>query len=907
MNGKAYGSGYFGNWFYDEHGLPAYDYQCNQLVDERAKTFTNTRLRNPIEHFHQIGNDRLVAIASNFGYVQVRQDEGGPKILNDYHPDNFQYAGGFGYLVSDDECICTFYNGYSEFKRIFGVGYFRKIISSKNYNVDQIIFAPYGDDPILISQVTIENKSGTPKSLRWIEYWGYQLYQLSFRHTIYAAIKKDLGYVVDFRREFSKRFRQKIEQLNGKGMIVKSIFKGYSISDKIKWFMLQILASTIAKKILGGKIKFPSKEIGFEDLTPPPVFLVSLNGSVDNLIVDAKKFFGDGGVFHPDGLRYKIEFEPEKVEHCALMLEKRFTLAPHEKCTLYFAYGYLPEGCNLDYLIKKYEAGLKDLWQKSSIEWDKRRIKFVSDESWVDRELLWHHYYLRSNLTFDTFFKEHILSQGSVYQYIVGFQGAARDPLQHLLPLIFTDPHIAKEIIRYTLKEVQPTGEIPYAITGHGAIMPSLFKPSDLQLWLLWATTEYILATKDTAFLEEKVRMYPNSKGISKEEIVYNILDLAYRYLVNKIGRGKHGLLRLSNGDWNDGIVVEYVPEEELNEVKKDGESVLNSAMAVYVLKKYAEVLDMIGKYSVANDVKKLADALKNAVFEQWTGKWFKRAWLSERLGWVGEDRLWLEPQPWAIISEIIDGEKLNMLLKNVEELVRKPSPVGAILLSKCIESTKSLPGVATNGGIWYSINGTLIWALAKTGNPSAWDEWKKNSLAMHAETYPSIWYGIWSGPDTYNSIYSKYPGATYFNENPENKKSPYGLSGLNWTDFPIMNMHSHAWPLYSLMKLINIEFTKEGVTIDPSIPKQDYSIESPLIGFKKSLEGYSGWYNPLVKGRYKIEIKLSKEELNKIFLVEVNSAEKDVILKDGKVIIEGETVEDGIRWKIILKKEKRD
>ncbi|MBC7091930.1 MAG: hypothetical protein H5T50_08520, partial [Nitrososphaeria archaeon] len=515
----------------------------------------------------------------------------------------------------------------------------------------------------------------------------------------------------------------------------------------------------------------------------------------------------------------------------------------------------------------------------------------------------WHNYYLRSNLTFDTFFKEHILSQGSIYQYIVGFQGAARDPLQHMLPFIFTDPIVAKEIIRYTLKEIQPAGEIPYAITGCGAIMPSIFKPSDLQLWLLWAASEYILATKDTGFLNEKIRMYPTFNGIQKEETVFSLLKLAYGYLVNKIGKGRHGLLRLSNGDWNDGIVIEYVPKKDLEEVRGEGESVLNSAMAVYVLKKYANILSMMGYHELSNNVNKFAEDLKNAAIKQWTGKWFKRAWLSEKLGWVGEDRLWLEPQPWAIISEIVDKEMLDVLVKNIEELVRKPSPIGATLLSECIKSTKSLPGVATNGGIWYSINGTLVWALAKTGNPSAWDEWKKNTLAVHAETYPSIWYGIWSGPDTYNSIYSKYPGATYFNQNLSKERNPYGLNGLNWTDFPIMNMHSHAWPLYSLMKLLNIEFTCEGVSIKPCIPKKEYSIESPLLGFKKSLNRYSGWYNPIAKGTYKLEVELPKEEIGRVSQIKVNGVKRELKIEKEKIIVEGETLEDGIKWEIVLKK----
>ena len=107
-------------------------------------------------------------------------------------------------------------------------------------------------------------------------------------------------------------------------------------------------------------------------------------------------------------------------------------------------------------------------------------------EGWVDRELAWHNYYLRSNLTYDSFFKEHILSQGHVYQYVVGFQGAARDPLQHALPFIFCEPYIVKDVLRYTLKTVTPEGVIPYGITGSGMYMPSPFKPSDQELWLLW-------------------------------------------------------------------------------------------------------------------------------------------------------------------------------------------------------------------------------------------------------------------------------------------------------------------------------------------------------------------------------------------------------------------------------------
>ena len=103
----------------------------------------------------------------------------------------------------------------------------------------------------------------------------------------------------------------------------------------------------------------------------------------------------------------------------------------------------------------------------------------TESEPWVERETAWSSYYLRSGITYDSFFREHILSQGAEYQYIAGLQGAARDPLQHALPFIFSDAEFVREIIRYTLKEIQPDGSIPYGIVGSGVPMPCRYRPSD--------------------------------------------------------------------------------------------------------------------------------------------------------------------------------------------------------------------------------------------------------------------------------------------------------------------------------------------------------------------------------------------------------------------------------------------
>ena len=88
----------------------------------------------------------------------------------------------------------------------------------------------------------------------------------------------------------------------------------------------------------------------------------------------------------------------------------------------------------------------------------------------------------------------------------------------------------------------------------------------------------------------------------------------------------------------------------------------------------------------------------------------------AHHLGWIGEDQLWLEPQPWAIIGGAATPEQRKTLVAALDELVRKPSPIGAMLLSQGDPAMASPAGVLTNGGVWPSINGTLIWALGAGG-----------------------------------------------------------------------------------------------------------------------------------------------------------------------------------------------
>jgi hypothetical protein len=892
---KPYGSGYFGTWIEDEFGLPAFQYTCDQARDPNAVTEVNPGMLSPTEHIHQVGNDRIIAIASNYGHVRVRQDEGAPKFLNDYAPERGAFSGGFGYLTDGKSTLSTFYPGNAKsFDRIFGIGYFRKKLTAQNYGVDQVIFAPFGDDPVLISQVTITNNASAEAPLRWIDYWGCQLYQFSFRSFMESSSGKNMH---ELRRDFGARFESSFRKLgDGSGLRESKQFEGRDPAEEQQFTATVAALEKGQNTFLAPPDKNAPKLASFDDLNPPQTFLLSLDAPMDDFSANGKAFFGSGGSEHPSGLDRPLDGDLSySGPQSALLLERKVVLKPGESRTLTFLYGYLPSGADLDSLATKYRRTAATALEDSSKQWKKSGMRFsVESEPWVKRETTWNHYYLRSGLSYDDFLHHHVISQASIYQYVMGFQGAARDPLQHSLPFLFSDPEIVKDVLRYTLKEVRPDGSIPYGIVGHGMPMPvTSDQSSDMPLWLLWVTSEYVLATRDLAFLEAKV--VPIYGVRAEGETVRNLLTRCYRHLIDDVKTGQHGLMRMLRDDWNDGLENAWVPQALQQECVEKSESVVNSAMAAYVLDYYALMLTYAGDDGrITTDIRKKAEEHRNAVQQQWAGKWFRRAWPGPTMGWLGEKGLWIEPQPWAMIGGAASEEQTTALLKAIDQELRKASPIGAMQISDSPDRVtngvwKTEPGTQVAGGVWPSLNQTLIWALARVDGAMAWDEWKKNSFASHAEVYPQVWYGTWSGPDVLNSALSKHPGETTGGK-------PFG-----WTDFPVLNMHTHACPLYSAAKLLGLEFTEKGVALAPKLPLETFRFDSPLLGLVKTAKGYEGWYNPSVRNTWGVRLSLSPDEAKHLQHAEVNGMRIHLRMNQGVIEMRGEGgAGSAFRWSLI-------
>ncbi|MER6003666.1 hypothetical protein ABT120_34190 [Nonomuraea angiospora] len=404
----------------------------------------------------------------------------------------------------------------------------------------------------------------------------------------------------------------------------------------------------------------------------------------------------------------------------------------------------------------------------------------------AEREIPWHAALLTGAACADGVLGGHTLDQGSCYSFRHGFNGAARDPLQHALPLVYIEPDLALSVLRNTCAWGGPDGDLPYALGPDKRPWTDLFRPSDQNLWALWLAAEYLSATGDEAAFRADVPYHPvhETPGVPLLEN----LRRQFRFFAEVVGRGEHGHVRILNADWNDMAITESgVPREVMI---ARGESVLNSAMAAWVLPRYATLAERLGDQATAAEARKLGEELRDLVAGEWNGRWYRRAYGPGAV--VGDDDLWLEVQPWAILCGAAPPERAVELLRTIQRTSAADSPLGARLRWPAADAY----GPGGVGTIWYAINMTLVWAAAEHLPDLAWDWWRRMTLAAHTAAYPDVWEGTLSGPDAYLAPETGRPGRTW----------DLAEVGVAMQAYPVANLHSHSQPLLAYLRLLGVE-----------------------------------------------------------------------------------------------------
>lgn len=883
--------GLFGEWFSDEFGLPAFNFTCDEHRSAQIPRYSRKCrdsamasgqagpfAEDPTTAIFHIGNDRLVVLLSTHGYAQVREDQGGAKLLNDVSPAQSQFGGGLGYLVdaATGRLLLSTYHAAKApqltVERHYGVGYARRRVqasqqagSAAGLEMEHRLVVPFGSDPIVISQTVLVNRGSHPLQLSYYEVWGGAMWQMAYGQ--------------------SSKQRRAFQDQNYVAAV-------QSLSDS---FGLTLQQRYNGSHAAGAPPGAAAANATLYDEAPPLTFFCNPyeHDVTTETACDAHAFFGAGGAAQPAfGMQCG---DLHRQSDSALILRRNVSLAVGEKLEFAFAYGVVQSSPAT--LISKYSFGLtrgNELLTQNGLTWRSHLPDMrVAGDATMSREVSWHHAMARQTLTYSSYFNEFVLDQGTAYRYSMGFQGAARDPLQHVLPFIHTDGSVVRSVVRSTLKELTApklwkagdlVPNLPYFVIGHGIVGPPDgavigARPSDEELYLLFTVSEYVLATRDTAFLLENVTAYNSTVT----RTVLGALVDCFLYIKDHIGVGRHGLMKMQTGDWND-VFVQEAEDSGLTraQVIQSAESTANAAMASFVLPRFADVVELASQHAQQDDIlspiirelRRFAVSQTTALRRHaWNGAWISRAWIpvnnSEQFpgGWACtngfDNRLCLEPQPWALLASewsqadvnttVLSSDQATTLVASIESRLCVDSPLGCTVLSKVFSRNKLMRGAAAsgqheNGGVWASQNHPLILALAHLKPELAYKEWVRNSRATQAQHFPSYWAGIWSASDVVTS-----------------HLSTDGYEGCqSWPAMPVLCTHPHSWPVYSAARLAGLTFDKAGMRVHPALPLAlgDYSWTSTLASVRRNQTGelewqFSGHWAPLRRERCSLQLDL--------------------------------------------------
>jgi hypothetical protein len=738
-------------------------------------------------------------------------------------PTPFAYAGGYSYVDNGAEVWATAFRyrpKRAQTRRVFGIGYFETETVYQNVRVHRKVYAPHGNDPVLLADVQIENLGAMPLELRHYEYWDVNVHQLRLEwlRTGGFGVLND-----DERRKLNRYFTSHVDWQEDCSAL------------RFKQELKQPLPPQVVPPDAPSDI----------DWYPAHVFLADLSGKPDAFYVDKQRFFGTGGARCPDAVRQHqpgnqlpLDLSGDFIPYC-MVLRHDVHLQPGERCRLRYAYGIVQPGETLSFLDPYRQPS--EPAQNTVTRWKDDLVYFSTGEDPVlHREMAWHTYNLLSATVYNAFHKTYLVPQGSSYLYLHGADGAPRDQALFVLPLTYINPELARDMLRLIMRITDAaTGQIPYAFAGYGFISDGMgihTRPSDLDLFFLLALSEYLAATGDLHFLAEEVPFYPpNSAPQGTGITVLDHVRVALKHLFEEIGVGENGLIKVGSGDWSDSIVLETSLQDgpgpfgvTYNNSKQQGESVPNTQMALYVLPLLAEIIrpcdsqlaDYI--YDAPSQPNRI-ERLRVAVMRQWNEKgWYNRAILR---GFSNQpivlDHFNLEAQVWALISGLpAAANEEAALIAEIEQFLDDPSPIGAALVQ--------------GGMVWPAISQLLTWAYVRRQRPRlAWRSLNRTTFAMHAHIYPNIWFNTWSGPDGINGTTADLPGGTW--------TSPI----TPMTDFPVMNANQDALALLGLLRTCGVEpaIRGDGLRICPGVPRERFTLQTPLLQIEVTPTAIRGQY----------------------------------------------------------------
>jgi len=432
-----------------------------------------------------------------------------------------------------------------------------------------------------------------------------------------------------------------------------------------------------------------------------------------------------------------------------------------------------------------------------------------------------------------------------------------RDTVQDMLGIIHSIPEEVRERLELMITGQTSTGGAmpvvkPFAHNPGSEKLPAEKEyRSDDCMWLFNTIPAYVKETGDISFYE-KVLPYADSG----EDTVFSHLKRAIQF--NLDHSGKHGFPCGLSADWNDCL-----------ELGIDGETTFVAFQLRYALKTYIEIAGLLSKpdevYWAEANLKTLDENIERYA---WDGEWYLRAYRADGLKFGSKENdeasIFLEPQPWAVISGHTSMEQSKRLLDVVNK--RLSTDYGLMICDPPVEKTDPRvikarlfnKGMKENGSIFQHTQSWVVIAETLIGRGGRAYEYFRKFMPSAYNTKAEI-------RQTEPYVYAQFTCSKY---------SPrYGASRLPWLS------GTASWAYYTAAQyVLGIQPDYQGLRIDPCIPP-DWKEIKISRRFRKNN------FNILIKNESGVEKGVKKITVNGIN-IEGNLIPINMMKEDNDVIV---------------------
>ena len=838
----ALGSGHAGAWQIDAAGLPAYELRIDQRCDP-AGAHWSPRPRPQRDPIHVVGDGLgTVAMAHASGGVDVYTQDRGHKwpvridTWDDPDHPGFppQLGGAIGYVVVDGAVHSTRFedlpieDALARQRRTFGVGYVETTTAiDDDLVVTRRTFAAAGTRA-LVTEVTIENAGAAARDIGVVELWDVNLAELPIELVTSDLLNPQVTTLIEQRRrDLAARFHH--DAAWDPAARVASIATaadappvGPDDVSEVDWYPETLWLAPV------------------DDDAPDAVWLAD-----DELWPDRDRA-PPVAAAAPGDTSPRRRALPGANQPGVLALRVPVAVPAGGRVVRRFAFGVVPHDGDPIAAATAVRAaaptgdGAADAWRPRLV-W--AAFPGLPAAGALQRELAWSSYAMQALATVDAYHGTRLLGQGGSYKYIHGIDGAIGDLAIFADAVLPIDPELAADTLAYALSTQHGPGELtpwryPYATTGVGAYSDAAryTMRSDAYFLLPSTIARYVAFTRDAAFLDREVAYWPVAAGATGT--VLDHLARTYQFARDTLGLGARGLVAMGTGDYADGVLQTATEPA----TPTGTSSVYNAGFVVMGFGLLHDVLAPRDR-ALADAVETLRASQATALeAEAWNGRWYERGFVDSGHP-LGADRLFLEPQVLPILAGLTSPGRRAALLDLVDDQLE--TSIGAVSTIALTPSDGGDVDAPQIGGVWPVANAWLTEAYAIEDPARGWDSLIRNTLFRHASVYPALWYGIWTGPDSFYGPDAERPG----------EADAHLATAL--TDYPALNVHVHAAPLRALLGVLGIEPRATGLAIAPRVPTERFDVIWPRLALSSRPDRIAGSITPVGSGRFELAVAL--------------------------------------------------